>query len=111
MTAILNAVFALGLTVMVPAYVMYFTALRRFSKSLRTQHPDIYSRVSFGRVGVLAGGYAALESLRADKALASQLDPAVARELRDTYRYLVAGAACFMVVLFAGLGSSLIAKA
>ena len=111
MVKIFYLAFAIGLVVMLPAYALYFSALGKFTKSLRDKHPEIYARFAGGYAESMTGGYAALEALRADSELASKLDPSVAGELREAYRYLVIGAAAFMVVLFAFLGNSLVAKA
>ena len=111
MVSVLNILFLVGLVAMLPAYVMYFVALDHFGRSLRSAHPEIYAQVAPVRGSSFARNYGALNALRSNPALAAQLEPSVAAELRSTYRYLVVGLGCFMVVLFTFLGSSVIAKA
>ncbi|TZF86962.1 hypothetical protein [Cognatilysobacter lacus] len=111
MVDILNIVFMLGALVMLAVYIMYFTALHHFGRSLQAAHPQLYARFSGVRGSVFARNYAALQAIRQNPAIVAELQPSVAAEMRDTYKYLVIGVSCFMVVLFAGLGSSLIAKA
>ena len=111
MLVILNGVVAVGTVLLLPVVVMYFTALHHFGTSLRAKHPDIYAQVAGGHLAPFASSYAALQKLRADKSLVDKLDPLVATRMRDAYRYLVISMSCLMVVLLAGLGNSLIAKA
>ena len=111
MLALLNAVIGLSSVVMLMVYVMYFTALHHFGKSLHAKHPDIYAQFQSVPGGHFARSYAARQGLRKDSSLSAQLEPSVAAELSDTYRYLVVGLAMFMVLLLAGLGNALIAKA
>jgi hypothetical protein len=107
--ALLNVLFGLSLLAAIPAYALYFISLHHFGKSLQQQHPDLYSR--FGSESHLNQSYAALRAIRQDPVLSAQLEPPVAAQLKQTYRYLVIGLGCFMVLLFAGLAGSVIAKA
>ena len=111
MLALLNTVIGLSWVVMLMVYVMYFTALHHFGKSLHAKHPDIYARFQSVPGGHFGCSYAALQCLRRDSALSAQLEPSVATELGDTHRYLVVGLTMFTVLLLAGLGNALIAKA
>ena len=111
MLAILNAVFGLSLLFVLPVYVMYFTALHYFGKAFAREHPDLYARFAPPIGAPFQHSYAALQALQKNKALLSGLSPAVQEHFRSTYRYLLLGVAGFMVMLFAGLGSALVAKA
>ncbi len=108
MIALLSVIFVIALMAIIPAYIAYFASLHEFGKSLQESHPDIYSRYT-GSTG-LSRAYSALEAIRADPELLRQLDPDVAAQLRQTYRWLIIGLICFMILLFTMLGTSLVPK-
>ena len=109
--AISETIAILSLLVMVPVYVMYFTALHYFGRALVKEHPDIHARItgrdSFG----LASSYTALQKLQKDKELLVGLTPTVQEQYQSARRYLLIGTFSFMACLFAFLVSSVISKA
>jgi hypothetical protein len=105
MIAFLSVIVVISLMAIIPTYVAYFASLYEFGKSLQESHPDIYSR--YAGSSVFTRAYSALEAIRADPELLRQLDPDVAAQLHRTYRNLLVGLICFMILLFAGLGISL----
>nr|CAP48023.1 putative integron gene cassette protein [uncultured bacterium]CAP48791.1 putative integron gene cassette protein [uncultured bacterium]CAP48792.1 putative integron gene cassette protein [uncultured bacterium]CAP49145.1 putative integron gene cassette protein [uncultured bacterium]CAP49147.1 putative integron gene cassette protein [uncultured bacterium] len=107
--AFLSVILVIALLAIIPAYVMYFASLYYFGKSMRESHPEIYSR--YEKFSFFAQSYSALQAIRSNPDLVRQLDPDVLDQLRRTYRYLVIGASCFMILLLAGLGISVASKA
>ena len=111
MLAIFQTIFFLALLVMLPVYIMYFTALYYFGRALADTHPEVYARlIPLGTTGFSAG-YLALHALQRDKTLLASLDNTVQDQFRSTNRYLLIGVGSFMIMLFAGLAGAVISKA
>ncbi|GAB3312855.1 hypothetical protein [Luteimonas notoginsengisoli] len=111
MTSLLPIIFLLALVAIIPLYAMYFSSLQDFGKEFQRLHPKIYVQLVGAEPPSFftsSRTYKLFRAIQTGMDLGEPLDPVLLSAYRSTRKHLWLGLSCFMILLFAGLGDSVI---